>query len=307
MIRSVTIEQITRWCRSALGSAIAEIEFESGNLSRVVGATLLDRRKIVIKIRPWQDRLVGCVAVQRHLALAGYPCPMPVADLENVDGWAVHAESLVLGGQQRSPALGAGAYATLLRQLVATAPEIERVPTLLPSPPWTAWDHPADTIWPARDDRDIDLNLFDGPAWVDDAAKRVREALVAYHAPLRVGHGDWESQNIRWDGDSALVVHDWDSVIAQPEAAIVGLAAAVWAAQGGPGEAASVSQTEDFIEAYAHAGTDWSAQDRAVAWSAGLWVRLFNAKKDATNGGGPQLERLRDEVNERLSRAGLKR
>jgi hypothetical protein len=30
-------------------------------------------------------------------------------------------------------------------------------------------------------------------------------------------------------------VHDWDSVIAQPETSIVGLAAAVWAATGGTG------------------------------------------------------------------------
>jgi hypothetical protein len=36
-----------------------------------------------------------------------------------------------------------------------------------------------------------------------------------------------------------LAGHDWDSVIAQPEAPIVGLAVAVWTAQGGPGEAAT--------------------------------------------------------------------
>jgi hypothetical protein len=34
-------------------------------------------------------------------------------------------------------------------------------------------------------------------------------------------------------------------------------------------------------------------------------VRLFNAKKDASEGGGPQLNRLRDELDERLYRAGL--
>jgi hypothetical protein len=38
---------------------------------------------------------------------------------------------------------------------------------------------------------------------------------------------DWESQNIRWSGARSLAVHDWGSVIAQPETAIVGLAAAV--------------------------------------------------------------------------------
>jgi hypothetical protein len=102
------------------------------------------------------------------------------------------------------------------------------------------------------------------------------------------------------------VVHDWDSVIAQPEAAIVGLASAVWAAQGGPGEAASVRQSEAFIQDYERECSSWSEQDRAAAWAAGLWVRLLNAKKDASKGGGLQLFRLRDEIAERLYRAGLK-
>ncbi|HST15143.1 MAG TPA: hypothetical protein VLJ44_09870 [Gaiellaceae bacterium] len=93
--------------------------------------------------------------------------------------------------------------------------------------------------------------------------------------------------------------------IAQPEAAIVGLAAAVWPAQGSPGGAATVAQTNQFIVAYRTAFGDWSGQDRAAAWAAGLWVRLFNAKKDASDGGGPQLDRLRDELDERFDRAGL--
>ena len=100
-------------------------------------------------------------------------------------------------------------------------------------------------------------------------------------------------------------MHDWDSVIAHPEAAIVGLAAAVWAAQGSTGGAATVAQTKQFIDAYQTAFGDWSGQDRAAAWAAGLWVRLFNAKKDASEGGGPQLNPLRNELDERLSRAGL--
>jgi hypothetical protein len=259
----------------------------------------------VIKVRPWLDRLPGCVAVQRHLALGGFPCPAPIGSLDRVEGCAVNAEALVVGGRQRDPELGAKSYAALLRLLLATAPDVDCIPALRPSPPWTAWDHPSATTWPERDDRGVNLNRFHGPEWVDEAARRVRAALTAYESPLRVGHGDWESQNMRWKGGNPLVVHDWDSVIAQPEAAIVGLASAVWAAKGGPGEAASVAQTEDFIDSYEDGAGRWSDHDRAAAWSAGLWVRLFNAKKDAAEGGGPQLKRLRDEIDERLSRARL--
>jgi hypothetical protein len=101
-------------------------------------------------------------------------------------------------------------------------------------------------------------------------------------------------------------VHDWDSVIVQPETSIVGLAAAVWAATGEPGGAASVAQTEEFIASYQVAtARPWAQSEVRDAWAAGLWVRLFNARKDAADGGGPQLDRLEGEIDERLACAAL--
>jgi hypothetical protein len=294
---------LAEWCRSSLGSGIAETQFELGNLSRVLGVTLVDGREVVIKIRRWESRLRGCVEVQRRLARAGYPCPAPISAVDRIEDWAVHVEALVPGDGQRDPSLGADAYALLLQRLVAAAPKPAHVPTLAPSPPWTAWDHRSAGTWPDRDDRGMNLNLFEGPVWIDSAAQKVREELSRYKAPSRIGHGDWESQNIRWNGNVPLVVHDWDSVIAQPEAAIVGLASSVWAAQGATGGAATVAQTEEFIDAYTRTAEDWTVQDRGAAWTAGLWVRLFNAKKDAADGGGPQLDRLADEIDERLHRS----
>jgi aminoglycoside phosphotransferase (APT) family kinase protein len=130
--------------------------------------------------------------------------------------------------------------------------------------------------------------------------------LSASAAPACVGHGDWESQNIRWSGGQPLAVHDWDSVIAQPEAAIVGLAAAVWPVAGAPGEAASVAQSAEFIVGYQQAaGRQWTGHEVQDAWAAGLWVRLFNAKKDAAADGGPQLDRLAGEIGDRLVLAAL--
>ena len=91
-----------------------------------------------------------------------------------------------------------------------------------------------------------------------------------------------------------------------PETAIVGLAAAVWPAAGAPGEAASVAQNAEFIAGYQlAAGRQWTGPEVADAWAAGLWVRLFNAKKDAADGGGPQLDRLAGEISDRLALAAL--
>jgi Ser/Thr protein kinase RdoA (MazF antagonist) len=294
------------WCGRVLGSPPGRVLFRSGHLSVVLGAELDDGRRVVLKSRPAGARIAGCVAVQRHLARSGYPCPEPLAGPDHVSGVMVTAETLIPGGGQLPASAGAAPYAELLARLIAAAPAADSVPPLTPSPPWTAWDHPGSRLWPDEDDCGRDLNQAPGPAWVDDAGRQVRSRPRLRGAPVTIGHGDWESQNIRWSGAVPLAVHDWDSVIAQPETAIVGLAAAVWPAGGGPDNAATVEQSADFIAAYqAAAGVRWSDREAEDSWAAGLWVRLFNAKKDAAGGGGPQLDGLAAEVAERMSRAGL--
>jgi hypothetical protein len=289
------------WCDRYLGARPASVLFRSGHLSQVVAAELADGRRVVIKARPFDPRIAGCTAVQEHLARAGFPCPAPLTAPVEANGLTVTAESLVAGGGQLRAEGGAAPFAALLCRLIGSAPGPAEVPPLAPSPPWTGWDHPGAGLWPDRDDRGRDLNSCPGPGWVDDAARRVRERLSASAAPARVGHGDWESQNIRWSDGRPLAVHDWDSVIAQPETAIVGLAAAVWPAAGAPGEAATVAQSAEFITCYQQAaGRQWTDREAQDAWAAGLWVRLFNAKKDAADGGGPQLGRLASEISERL-------
>jgi hypothetical protein len=293
-------------CLQLLGAGLREVLFKSAHLSQVTGVELTDGRTAVIKIRPDESRIAACTAVQAHLAKAGFPCPMPLAGPIVTDGFAVTAETLKPGGRQLPAAYGAAPYAGLLARLIRSAPDVSSLPDLAPSPPWTGWDHPGSRLWPDLDDNGRDLNQVSGPAWVDDAAHRVRQRMSGRAAPLRIGHGDWESQNIRWTGERPLAVHDWDSVIAQPETAIVGLAAAVWPAGGGEQDAATVRQSADFIDSYqAAADTRWTEPEIQDAWAAGLWVRLFNAKKDAAGQGGPQLGQLAGEIDERLSLAAL--
>ena len=297
---------LAAWCRSYLGACPDRVLFRRQHLSEVVAVELTDGRQVVVKVRPFDQRIAGCVAVQAALAAAGFPCPVPLTGPVRAGRLTVTAEVMIPDGHQLDPAGGAEPFAGLLARLIGTAPDVTAVPPLAPSPPWTAWDHPGPEPWPDRDDEGLNLNEVVGPAWLDDAAQRVRQQMRSYEAPVRIGHGDWESQNIRWNDGQPLAVHDWDSVIAQPEVAIVGLAAAVWPASGGPGDAASIAQTAAFISAYqASASATWTAPEVRLAWTAGLWVRLFNAKKDARQGGGPQLDGLAAEMPERLARAGL--
>ena len=299
---------LASWCLRYLDAPLERVVFRSGHLSDVLGVELSNGLHAVVKARPFQPRIAGCVRVQAELARVGFPCPRPLTVATRVRDLTVTAETSEPSGRPLRPGAGAAPFAALLARLINSAPAPAGVAHLDPSPPWAGWDHPGGRLWPDVDEHGHDLNETRGPEWLDDAARRVRERLtMAPGRRLWIGHGDWESQNIRWTDADPLVVHDWDSVIAQPETAIVGLAAAVWPRENRPDQLASVAQTADFISSYQLlAGREWDTSEIRDAWAAGLWVRLFDAKQEAAEGGGAQLDRLATEIDERLDRAALK-
>jgi Phosphotransferase enzyme family len=237
------------WCLRHLDAPLERVVFRSGHVSEVLGLELSDGLHVVVKARPFQPRITGCLRVQAELADAGFPCPRPLTAATRVRDLTVTAEMSMPGGEPLRSEDGGARFAALLARLIEGAPDLSSVPDLTPSPPWTGWDHPGRRLWPDIDEHGHDLNEATGPEWLDDAARRVRERLTRTPRRMRIGHGDWESQNIRWADGEPFVVHDWDSVIAQPETAIVGLAAAVWPREQRPDQLASVAQTADFIPA----------------------------------------------------------
>ncbi|MGR6912710.1 phosphotransferase [[Actinomadura] parvosata] len=149
------------------------------------------------------------------------------------------------------------------------------------------WEHGEDGVWPWPDDLDADLNASPGPDWLDDLGRRVRARLTGTRLPPVVGHGDFESQNLRWRGGELAAVHDWDSVVALPEPAVAGAAAAVFTETGRSAVRATVEESARFLECYVRArGLRWGPEEWGVAWAAGLWVRAFNAKKAVVAGAG---------------------
>jgi hypothetical protein len=137
--------------------------------------------------------------------------------------------------------------------------------------------------------------------------RRIRALLQASALPRIVGHADWESQNLRWQKGRLVVVHDWDSIVALPEAMIAGAAAAVFPADRQPLSDATLDESAAFLVAYAAArGEPWSDEERRVSWAAGLWVRAFNVKKAfVRNAASPEVAHLADEVAARLALAGV--
>jgi hypothetical protein len=302
---SVDELRLADWCDQLLGARPVETLFVTGHLSVVVGVRLADERKVVIKMRPDAPRISGCVEVQRHLWRCGFPCPRPLAGPEPIgDGETATAEDYMPGGVQlpRDPR-APEQFASLLWQLIDRCTELRMEDRLGPPPPWVEWDHSRAGIWPRADEGDDDFNADAEPRWLDDVASQARGILLDFQAPDVVGHVDWESQNIRWHQGRPLVVHDWDSAAARPEATIVGAASAEFPVSDQSFATATIVETELFLDAYQEArGVAFTREELRAAWAAGLWVLAFNAKKSRVHRPS-ETEAFAGEAWERLRRA----
>ena len=212
--------------------------------------------------------------------------------------------------------------AAALARLVELAPDPGPVPSLAPSPSFAGWDHAEPASWPAPEDRDVDLNAYPEPQWLARVAAAVRDHLCCHAGDPVIGHGDWHPGNQCWHGQQLIAVHDWDSVICQPEPAIAGLAAvsfrgiekrfdaqslAMLLRRGieDPARLARVEDSAAFLDAYQQArGCRWTSADYAACWAAGLWQRAFDAKTRSLDG-DPEQILSRHEAGARLGLAGL--
>jgi hypothetical protein len=303
---AVAMDALTVWCTRWLGAPPAAELFEVGYLSTVKGLRLTDGREVVVKLRPHGSRLAGCAVVHRALWTAGFPCPEPLVDVRPLNGYAGSAETLIPDVDEPPPYSElAEQSAAALARLVELAPDPGSVPSLAPSPSFAGWDHAGSGLWPALEDRDADLNSCNERRWLDRVAAAVRDLLRRHAGNPVIGHGDWHPENLRWKGPHLIAVHDWDSVICQPEPAIAGLAAASFLGIDGPPMMASVEDSAAFLDAYQQArGCRWTSADYAACWAAGLWQRAIDAKAQSLDS-DPEQILSRHEARARLRLAGL--
>jgi hypothetical protein len=302
--RAVDLGCLARWCMEHLGSPPADEMFRSGYLSAVIGLRLADGREVVVKVRPDSLRIAACVEVQHRMFEAGYPCPLPLTGPTSFGRDVATAEAYVPGGAMLPNADHAAmAFAEAFAWLIRLAPQPGEVSTLDPAPSWAAWNHDGDGLWPCPEDLDVNLNEVAGAEWIDDAGRRARDRLRAGDSEAVIGHCDWLAGNLRWSGDALLVVHDWDSVIADSEAVLVGFAAALYSTVS-VDELATVEDTERFLIAYCRAGgRHFSAGELERSWAAGVWTRAYDAKYQHALG-QPITSLSENEARERLRRAG---
>jgi hypothetical protein len=293
------------WCLLHLGSAPAESLFGSRRISDVRAVRLGDGREVVIKVRPPAERLSACVFVQRYANERGFPCPEPLAGPAPLGDVLATAETYMPDGDELEPR-GAGAeYGVGLAWLVSLVPASVVSTTLEPVPYWMNWDHSLEGTW--SPDPNVDLNSRQGPDWLDHAGLVARERLKTADAlPEAIGHGDWESQNLRWRGRELYVAHDWDSVVRRPEALVAGMTSLIFTStREKPNQAATIEDSEVFLESYQTArDRRFSRDETELAWAAGLWLGAWKAKKALFYDDPTIAAELAQQVDERVRRIG---
>jgi hypothetical protein len=122
--------------------------------------------------------------------------------------------------------------------------------------------------------------------------------------PRVLGHGDWETQNLRWHGAAPYAVHDWDSLAWLPEAVIAGAASGAFASAE-QRTLTPIAASEAFLDAYQAARRPFDDEEIEVAWAASLWLALHNARGEALTGRPPiATTAVLDQAAVRLERAG---
>ena len=313
---------IALWCENNLGSPAMEVLAHQHHLTEALGVRLADGRQVMLKVREASPRIAGCAETQRFLGERGLPLPRLLAgplQLES-DGppRLVTAEEWLPGGEVWLGTNAPRRYAQLFARLVAAAPGVDQVPSLEPPVPWLHYDHGAPgRLWPPPASDRWDPHRIESqlPASIPDIGWRVRRRLLARDAaalPKIVAHGDFEAQNTRWFPDPAdpdgvrPVVLDWDSVVALPEAVVVGNAAAGFVSPDQPA-LATLDQTRNFLDAYLEQRERaFTEAERQVSYATGLWVAAYNAAFEHLKGGpGRVTAELLAQARARLALAGV--
>lgn len=271
-----------------LGARVESILFSWSHLSDVRGVRLRSGEEVVVKLRPWVERLDAAHRVHVAAFELGVPCPEIVTGLSRFRGdgaltierYAPQGELLPRGDRQlRSSAQALAQTVDRLSVLPATDPTFAELHPV----PWLDWHGAA--RWPAPDDVDVDLNAVSAGGWIDEIGRLAAQALDECALRQVVGHGDFESSNVLFHDDGSLaMLHDWDSAVRLPEACLVGAAALVFPANNEP-VCSSVEQTNRYLEEYQSAREiTFNEEEHRAAWAAGTWQLAFNAKKENARG-----------------------
>jgi hypothetical protein len=270
-------------CMSSLGSPLERVIAYRRGVGVVVGVQLRDRRRVAIKVHRHDlvpNGLAGIRAVQMHLADAGLPVPRPLGNVVAIGRGLASPEEWLDRGiapDAHEPVIRREIVRELRRFIASATPMVHEV-TLRPMHPYGL---PPEQLWPTPHDLRFDLTL-DGGEWIDEIGAAARRTLDATPLPAGVGHVDWRSENLRFDGADLVAILDWDSLALGPESAIVGANASAFTADWGRPETnpyPSPHEISSFVAEYeAGRGASFVGPERVVLGAA-LQYRLAYAAR----------------------------
>jgi Ser/Thr protein kinase RdoA (MazF antagonist) len=288
---AVTVLELHRfldsWAWNRLGSAIADVRFRAGRIDAVWGVELQDGRAVVIKAHrnPVDlDAAEATIDAQRVLAAAGFPCPVPLAGPDEIEGRVLTAETLLVGTRPdgRDPAIRRLLAEGLARHIGILRARPDLVPRAGSGPSWCRYHGGP---WPVPHDTLVDFrSALAGFEWLDAFGQRAADQVLTHRETDRilVGHADWYAGNTTVVDGLLVGTFDWE-LVADTEAVIAGFAASCYASSPtGGGGLSTPEEVAAFLRDYEEVrGQPLSERERRAAAAAAAWILAFNARWQA--------------------------
>lgn len=280
------IAQVTdAFCRRHLGAALEHSEFYQSSIGSVHGLRLGDGRRVVIKVhQPGRDAefLEEVLRVQRHLVEAGFPAPRPLLGPVPLGRGLAIAEELLDPGERgdgRRPEIRR-ALASSLHEIVALCRPLvgsTRLPAHLHS------DLAAGRLWPTPHSKLFDFEATaSGAEHIDALAAEARGLLVEPAGEKIIGHCDWRTEHVRFEGTRVVVAYDWDSLCHEHETVLIGSVAHAFTADwtlDDPRQAPSIDEARAFVADYEAArGRAFTRAEHKVVSAAFTYGVAYTAR-----------------------------
>jgi hypothetical protein len=276
---------VGEWCGRILGTEPADAEFFSASVGSVYGLRLGDGRRVVVKVHPPRASpryLESMQTVQRWLAEAGFPAPVPLATPAPLARGTAVAEALLDEGgsaDAHDPAVRR-ALATSLARLVALC----RPMTALTALRENIMATPGEELWPTPHDGRFNFAATTaGAEWLDEIAAYARRVRDRDVGELVVGHTDWRVENMRLRSDGSVsAVYDWDSIAVQREPVLVGGVAHLFTSDyrvSNRAQVPTLAEATAFIAEYETSrGKRFSGEEHATARAALVYAMAYTAR-----------------------------
>jgi len=273
------------FCKGELGAHVADFLFYESSVGAVCGVSLVDGRRVIVKVHQSSrslDFLQASVRIQRYLISHGYPCTKPLLDPRPLALGIATTEEFVDEGvyhQAYEPTIRCS-MAEMLARLIQLIREPEAIPGVQPAS--LDFRLPAGVIWPTPHSKLFDFEATaTGAERIDEIAREAQEIKLHGAGQLVLGHTDWGVKHFRFLGKKVRVIYDWDSLAYEKESIIVGHASGyfTYTEYFGESRRPTGEETRAFIAEYEAArGKPFTYQEHQTLQAAKVYGLAYSAR-----------------------------